>query len=175
MRGITLGVVSQKRAYYTLFSEDEITATLFDEEVGVHLGMKFTVSMDGWIYGTRFYKSLGHLGINTAQLFDIGGNLLASEIYENESVSGWQSVYFTDPQFVSTGGIYIISYHNNMGYYSSTNNFFTEEVVNGPITALNSDDVRSLGNGVFKYSPTPSFPDETWAQTNYWIDILFST
>jgi hypothetical protein len=33
----------------------------------------------------------------------------------------------------------------------------------------------SAGNGVYRYSATPAFPDSTFQSTNYWVDVLFTT
>ena len=34
--------------------------------------------------------------------------------------------------------------------------------------------VRANPNGVFAYSPTPTFPSGTFNGTNYWVDVMFS-
>ena len=42
----------------------------------------------------------------------------------------------------------------------------------GPCSAL-ADSQGS--NGVYRYAAAPSFPDQTWQASNYWVDIVFTT
>jgi len=32
----------------------------------------------------------------------------------------------------------------------------------------------SGGNGVYAYSATPAFPNQTWEDANYWVDVVFT-
>src|SRR5262249_21202904 len=33
----------------------------------------------------------------------------------------------------------------------------------------------SGGNGVYNYSSSSSFPNNTWSASNYWVDVVFNT
>jgi uncharacterized protein DUF4082 len=44
-------------------------------------------------------------------------------------------------------------------------------VDNGPLHALANG--VSGGNGVYRYGPSSTFPDQSWASSNYWVDVVF--
>jgi hypothetical protein len=46
-------------------------------------------------------------------------------------------------------------------------------VDNAPLHAL--QDGVSGGDGVYTYSSTSSFPNNTWQSSNYWVDVVFTT
>ena len=50
--------------------------------------------------------------------------------------------------------------------------YFGTQYVNDPLTALASG--ADGGYGVYSYSATSVFPTNTYQQTNYWVDVLFS-
>ena len=64
------------------------------------------------------------------------------------------------------------SYHTSVGRYSVTENYFAANVVNGPLTALAS--AANGGNGVYAYGNGGTFPTNTYAATNYWVDVVFN-
>jgi hypothetical protein len=83
-------------------------------------------------------------------------------------------VSFASPVAVSADTTYVASYFAPNGRYSVTQNFFTSAGVdNGPLHAL-ADGVQG-GNGVFRYGASSVFPDQTWAASNYWVDVVFQT
>jgi hypothetical protein len=93
--------------------------------------------------------------------------------FTNESASGWQEVSFSNPVSVTAGITYIGSMHSSSGDYAVTNPFFTQAVVNTPLTALaNGDDG---GNGVYKYSASSTFPTDNFGSSNYWVDVASKT
>src|SRR5690606_11570597 len=63
----------------------------------LQLGMKFRASEDGMATGVRFYKQAGNSGTHTGQLYSVGGELLASAVFEDETPSGWQQADFPVP------------------------------------------------------------------------------
>ena len=50
-------------------------------------------------------------------------------------------------------------------------NYFTTNVVNGPLTAL-ADGVDG-GDGVYAYGSGGVFPTSTYLKANYWVDVVF--
>ena len=139
----------------------------------LELGMKFTTTSNGYINALRFYKASGNLGTHTGQLFTATGTLLAQAIFTNETASGWQQVSLPTPVAVTAGTVYIVAYHSSDGYYSSTNNYFTATVENGPLRGLSS--AESGGNGLYRYNATPVIPDGSYFSSNYWVDVDFNT
>ena len=65
----------------------------------VELGVKFKASVNGYISGIRFYKSVANIGTHTGTLWSATGTMLATGTFTNETTQGWQQLNFTD-----TGG-----------------------------------------------------------------------
>ncbi|WP_424494679.1 DUF4082 domain-containing protein, partial [Salinimicrobium sp. GXAS 041] len=144
---------------------------LYNDGLGLQVGMKFRAIEDGVILGARFYKQSGTTGTHTAQLYTRSGNLLAESMFQNETASGWQEVYFTLPVSITANTTYVISYHSSNGYYSSDNPYFNNPVINGSLVGLQSG--SDGPNGVYRYSSTPTFPDLNFQTSNYWVDVIF--
>ena len=134
--------------------------------------MKFSASVNGTIAGIRFYKGPQNTGTHTGNLWSIGGTLLGSAVFSNESVGGWQQVTFPTPVAVTAGTTYVASYHTTSGFYSVDGAYFQASgVTNGPLQALANG--VSAGNGVYRYGPTSGFPTLTYNSNNYWVDVVF--
>ena len=142
-----------------------------------NLGVKFSSDTSGYITGIRFYKSGNNTGTHIGELWDTSGNLLAQATFTNESASGWQNVAFSQNVPITAGTTYVASYFDPVGHYSYDHGTdpggLTNAVNNPPLHALASG--ASGGNGVFNYSSTASFPNQTFSDSNYWVDVLFST
>jgi hypothetical protein len=66
---------------------------------------------------------------------------------------------------------YVASHHTN-GVYTATNNFFTNAISSGTLTAPSCD------NGVYSYWGTSTagiFPTSAFNGTNYFADVVFSS
>ncbi|PTX45345.1 uncharacterized protein DUF4082, partial [Christiangramia gaetbulicola] len=157
----------------TVFEPESIPFNLLNEGAGIQLGMKFSSEIDGYINGVRFYKQNGHTGTHIGQLYDRSGNLLAEATFVNESASGWQEVLFSSSVPILKNTTYIISYHSSDGYYSVSDSFFGQAVVNRPLKALAEGEDGP--NGVFLISETPGFPIDEFEASNYWVDAVFHT
>ena len=138
----------------------------------VEVGVKFTASVAGYVSGIRFYKGAANTGTHTGSLWSGNGTLLARATFTGESASGWQQVNFATPVAVTPGSTYIASYHAPNGHYALNLNYFTSAHSNGPLQALANS---QSSNGVYRYSATPGFPDQTWQASNYWVDLAFTT
>ncbi len=150
------------------------TASIFKNDgSALALGVKFSTSSNGYITGLRFYKAIGNTGTHIGQLYTLSGTLLAEATFTNETASGWQQVNLTNPVAVTAGTVYIVSYHSSAGNYSTTNNYFTTALVNGPLRGL--ADGENGGNGLYRYNPTPAVPNGTYLASNYWVDVEFNT
>ena len=136
-------------------------------------GLKFQTSTNGYIFGIRFYKSAANTGTHVGNLWSNSGALLASAVFTNESVSGWQQVTFSSPVAVTAGVTYVASYFTPSGHYSFNGDFFTSNVVSGPLVAL--ADGADGPNAVYAYGSSSSFPTSTYGASNYWVDVVFDT
>ena len=138
----------------------------------VELGVKFRVATNGTISAIRFYKGPQNTGPHTGSIWTGSGALLASAAFTGETATGWQQLNFAQPIPITAGGTYIASYHTTVGFYSLTENYFAANVVSGPLTALAS--AANGGNGVYVYGNGGTFPANTFAASNYWVDIVFN-
>ncbi|MBV8452021.1 MAG: DUF4082 domain-containing protein, partial [Deltaproteobacteria bacterium] len=147
------------------------TNVTINDPNSVELGMKFQASSSGNIVGISFYKGPNNTGTHVGNLWSTTGALLATATFTNETASGWQQAYFSNPVAIATGTTYVASYHTS-GFYSADGGFFGNAVVNGPLTALASG--TSGGNGVYAYGSSSSFPANTYNSANYWVDVMFT-
>ncbi len=141
----------------------------FADGNAVELGVKFQADVAGEIVGIRFYKGAGNTGVHVGRLWNAAGTLLGSATFSNETASGWQEVRFSTPVPIAAGQTYVASYFAPSGGYAADAGYFGGEVVAGPLRALGS--AASGGNGVFRYGG--GFPDASFNDTNYWVDVVF--
>ncbi|MBL7739314.1 MAG: DUF4082 domain-containing protein [Chitinophagaceae bacterium] len=160
----------------TIFQTSDVPAITnqYNAIAGVELGVKFKAGINGYVKGLRFYKSTNDTGTHTGTLWTNGGTLMTQVTFLNESASGWQEILFDTPVSITAGNIYVASYHSPTGYYSETNPYFTEDKVNGPLTAIEDSDPANP-NGLYKFTTTPSFPNLNYQSDNYWVDVIFDT
>lgn len=159
---------------FTVFSTTTIPPVLADaDNSAVELGMKFRTDVAGVITGVRFYKSAANTGVHLGNLWSSTGTLLGTVTFTNESASGWQQAVFATPIAVNANTTYVISYHTNVGKYSTSNFFFTGAGAdNGPLHALASG--VDGANGVYAYGAASAFPANSFEDTNYYVDAVFS-
>lgn len=154
--------------YMTLFAPTATPAIVNTTDASaVELGVKFQSSVAGTVNGIRYYKSNLDTGTHTGSLWSSTGTRLANLTFTNETSTGWQMATFSNPVAITPGVTYTASYHTNVGRYSSTNNYFTANVTNGPLTA------PAAGNGVFTYGSASLFPTSSAQGINFWVDVLF--
>jgi hypothetical protein len=139
----------------------------------VELGLKFKPNVDGWVVGVRFYKGPGNTGPHTGTLWNAKGLKIAQVTFTDETASGWQTANFDERVVVKAHAVYVISYHAPVGHYSYTHWYFNNSHDNGYIHMSSSQ--RAHGNGVYAYSNSPTYPTYTWTNTNYFVDVLFTT
>jgi hypothetical protein len=139
----------------------------------VEVGVKVQSDVNGSVTGIRFYKGPTNTGTHVGNLWSSGGTLLGSGTFANETASGWQEMDFATPIAISANTVYVVSYHTNVGQYSITRNYFTNQGVNNPpLHALQSG--VSGSDGVYAYGPTSHFPTSSYQDTNYWVDLVFT-
>ncbi|MFN7141594.1 MAG: DUF4082 domain-containing protein, partial [Limisphaerales bacterium] len=140
----------------------------------VELGLKFRSAIPGNITGIRFYKGSENTGTHIGRLWTADGTLLASVVFANETPSGWQSQLLTTPVPIAANTTYIVSYNAPQGRYAADVSYFASTGhENYPLQAPSSGQVG--GNGVYRYGPSGSFPDQTFNAANYWVDVEFQS
>ncbi len=145
----------------------------FPDDNAVELGVAFTSDTDGFIDGVRFYKGDANTGTHIGSLWTSTGTLLAQATFTNESADGWQEVDFATPVPITAGTLYVASYHTDVGEYAVTPAFFsTSGFDNAPLHAPGGN--PSNPNGLFAYSPVPTFPTGTFNGNDYFVDVVFT-
>ncbi len=144
------------------------------DTVAVELGVKFRTDVSGYVTGIRFFKGAGNTGTHSGSLWTSGGQLLATAQFINETATGWQQVNFGAAVPISANTVYVASYFAPSGGYAGDNNYFANAGVDNGLVHLLQNGV-SGGNGVFVYGASGGFPAQTFAATNYWVDVVFAT
>ena len=157
----------------TVFSTAAVPAVASENDNNaVELGMKFRSDVAGIVTGVRFYKGISNTGTHTGSLWSRTGALLASVTFSAETASGWQQANFTSPVSITANTTYVVSYHAPNGFYAANGGFFTTSADRAPLHGLASG-TDGL-NGVYRYGGS-GFPNESYNNTNYWVDVVFGT
>ncbi|MBR0739354.1 DUF4082 domain-containing protein [Bradyrhizobium liaoningense] len=157
----------------SLFSSSTPVHNEYNDGSPLELGLKFTSSTAGDITALKFYRSANDNGPDLLDLWSATGTKLASVTFTNTSASGWQTVSLPTPVAMAADTTYIASYHTT-GAYVATNDFFTNPVTSGSLTAPSTS--AAGGNGVYAYGGTNSeglFPSNSFNASNYWADVVF--
>jgi hypothetical protein len=140
----------------------------------VNLGVKFQSDTAGYINGIRFYKgNANNGGTHIGSLWSSTGSLIAQVTFTNESGTGWQDAQFNGSVAIAANTTYIASYYAPQSHYPYTSGGLTTQVDSAPLHALASG--ASGGNGVFAYAAGVQLPTSTFNDTNYWVDVDYST
>lgn len=137
----------------------------------VELGTKFRSSTNGYVTALRYWNPAGASGTRVGHLWTSSGTQIAEVTFPTATGTGWQEAQLSSPVAVSANTTYIVSYHAPNGY-SSSNGYFAASGVNAaPLRALQNGEDGT--NGVYKYGPSGTFPDESYQSSNYWVDVVF--
>jgi hypothetical protein len=139
----------------------------------VELGTRFTSDVGGQITGVRFYKGATNTGTHTGTLWSISGTKLAQVTFTNETAQGWQQANFATPVTITAGTQYVISYHAPNGNYSVDDGGFTGRSADNPPLHAPASTAGAL-NGLYIYGASPAFPNASYHDSNYWVDVVFS-
>lgn len=157
----------------TIWPSTSVPATVDAGSDGAQeLGMKFRSDVNGYITGIRFYKASTNTGIHVANLWTSTGTRLATTTFTNETESGWQEVNFSTPVAITANTVYVASYFCPAGHQSVDRNYFENKGMDSaPLHALASG--VSGANGVYAYGSSSVFPNSSYLNTNYWVDVMF--
>ncbi|QFZ18007.1 DUF4082 domain-containing protein [Saccharothrix syringae] len=157
----------------SLFSAATVPTEVSSGETDAYeLGVRFVPSANGAVTGIRFYKGAANTGTHTGTLWSAGGQQLATGTFQGETASGWQTLVFDQPVQVDAGTTYVASYYAPNGHYSvDTGYFMGNSVTSPPLSAPAS--AEGMLNGLYKAGP--GFPGQSYAGSNYWVDVVFTT
>jgi hypothetical protein len=162
-------------AQSTIFGTTTPKTDPADSDTGaVTLGVKFKSTQAGTISAIRFYRAARNSNGYTVKLFNAGGTRLAQARSTSDTCAlpCWEQISLVSPISISPNTVYIAAYYTSNGRYADdtyTNGGLTNAVTTGPLTAPASSSVG--GNGVYTYST--GFPNQTWRDSNYYVDVVF--
>jgi hypothetical protein len=137
------------------------------EGLAVEAGVRFTADTNGYITGIRFYKGTANTGTHIANLWSSSGQLLASATFVNETATGWQQVNFSAPVAITAGTTYVASYFAPNGHAAFDNDYFTSAYSSGSLRV-------PISGGVYRYGTVTGFPNLSYRNSNYWVDVVFA-
>jgi hypothetical protein len=147
----------------------------------VELGVKFRSSIAGNVNAVRVYRT-GAGPAFPVSLWKRDGTLLGTSSGAAVTSAGWETVTFSAPIAIVANTTYIASYFAADGYFAYTPNGLASEIANGSHlkavadcnmgAACDADD-SSGGNGVYMYSATTLFPNQSYNASNYFADVVF--
>jgi hypothetical protein len=138
-----------------------------DDDGAVNLGLQFQASSSGKVVGIRFYKEVDNTGTHIGSLWSATGTLLASGTFSAETASGWQELDFATPVAITANTTYVVSYHTDTGHYAATSGGLAAPVTNGALTA-------TVGGGLYSYDSANVFPTNSFNNSNYWVDVVYT-
>ena len=183
----------QPGSAYTLWGNSvRPTVAWTGDDQPTEVGVLFESTLAGSIAGIRFYDADPFSidgddgdGADTyvVHLWTASGTLLATANYalNDDSSLGWQQANFKTPVSIAANTVYVASYYTVGGYAQDVGYFENAGVTTGPLHALsatevgNLDNVAADGNGVFVMGTGGGFPTNTYAGSNYWVDVAFNT
>jgi len=156
----------------SLFGSQVPVTSAANDASGVELGVRFKATIDGYINGVRFYKGVGNSGTHTGTVWSASGIALSTGTFANETATGWQTLQLASPVEVTAGTVYVASYFAPNGHYAADPNVFAGSDYKAPPLTAPGRPSNSL-NGV--YQGGHRYPDQSFNDTNYWVDVLFTT
>ncbi|MGP5071867.1 DUF4082 domain-containing protein [Arthrobacter rhombi] len=150
------------------FQENE-EPTQLDPQDGsaVELGMRMKATQDVELHAVRYYKGPMASGKHTGTVWDESGTKLATVTFSSETSSGWQTAYLDQPVEIAANEVFTVSYHAPTGGYVFSPSAFSHGQSKGSLSLVGS-------NGVFVYGSGSALPTDSWNDTNYFVDVLYS-
>ena len=140
----------------------------------VELGLRFRTDVDGIVTALRYYRGGGNSGNHVGRLWALDGTLLGTATFDAEGDEGWQQAPLDPVVPITAGTTYVVSYlAPNGGYAADAGMFGSAGVARGPLRALAAGEATGSGNGVFRYGADGGFPNASWGNANYWVDLVF--
>jgi hypothetical protein len=132
----------------------------------ITVGVKFSSLIDGKLTHIKYYKGSQNTGVHVGKVWSSTGQLLATVTFTGETASGWQKQALPTPLTITKNTQYTVSVYNASKYYSDTVNYYTSETTKEAL-------VFPVGAGVYTYSD--AYPTESWNDSSYFVDFIFTT
>jgi hypothetical protein len=128
----------------------------------LELGVQLSTSSDLRVTQVKFYKGAASTQPYVANVWDAGGNLLATAPFSQTTRSGWQTVNLGSPVIITAGSTFTVSVFSTA--YAFSGSAFPSTTV-GPLTVRRS---------VYRYTDTSAFPSQS-AGHQYAVDLTVQT
>ncbi|MFZ4117137.1 MAG: InlB B-repeat-containing protein [Rhodoluna sp.] len=97
---------SSSQFFNDALPENAYIAQLDDQ---VHMGNEVSTSESGWVKQVRYYRLSGDDSAISASVWSSEGVLLGSQLFAGGTESGWQSVTFDEPVYMSANETFYVS------------------------------------------------------------------
>jgi hypothetical protein len=167
-----IGIAQAQQTPITIFGTATPKVPSDSDTNAVTLGVKFKSTQAGTVSAIRFYRAFRAPSVGyTVKLFNTGHTLLAQAKTAKDTcaIPCWEQVSLASPITISANTLYIAAYYDANGRYAGDTGGLTNTVTSGPLSAPSSSSVG--GNGVYTYST--GFPNQTYQDSNYYVDIVF--
>jgi hypothetical protein len=162
----TLFSVSSLPVQQSIFTTQTPQNPIDTDNVAGEYGMAFTSSVPGQITGVRYWKSSSDTGTHTGRLWRVSDRaLLATVTFGGGTSTGWQTQSFPSPVTIAANTRYVVTV-STPKYYGFTQAGLATAITNGPLSTVVG------GNGVYG-SMLGAFPTLSWANSNYFRDVVF--
>jgi hypothetical protein len=152
-----------------------------DETSPVTLGVRFYTSTIGQLTAVKMYRGAELSGDTHVYVYETDGTQIASGTLAKPATftAGWRTVNLSSPINLRPNHEYIAAYFADNGLYASNSHYFCaggSVPLGGPVVPqLDTNCSESGGhNGLYSYSGSPHFPDSSYHETNYWVDVVFN-
>jgi hypothetical protein len=160
-KAATNNCVLRRPATQALYSRRAIPGAEDSDTNSVTLGVKFTVTRNGYVSGVRFYRS-AHASAHAIDLWQGSRKLAGGDV--PAVGTGWIDALFSRPVRVIHGTTYVASY--SASRYVARNHGFDKARAAHDISA-------PKGAGVYHYGATPAAPSRNYQNSEYYVSPLF--
>ena len=140
----------------------------------VELGLRLRADIAGWISGVRFYKGAGNGGTHVGSLWSNSGTLPgARDVHRRERLrlaAGQLRRTCAGLRGDDVRGVVLPHQRPLRGQRLGVRRAGVDASL---LHALR--DGLDGASGVYRYSSQPTFPDQTFQSSNYWVDVVFET
>lgn len=161
-------------AVVSLFEKGAVTATSYNDNAGLELGMRVTATQAASVTELRYFRAVSDSNdtdVRDGHIWDSAGHLLGTVTFTSTvGQSGWQTATLATAVNIQAGQTYTVSYHT-LDNYVATGGYFTTSHTDatGELTA------PAGSNGVYAYGSGLTLPAATYGNTNYWVDLGVTT
>jgi hypothetical protein len=180
------GITGATTPPQSLFTTQVPVTTNVSEGVPVTIATTFVPTVGGTVTGGRFRAADNTGGTYQLVLFSVDsddsptatgtGTVLATATFGALTQSVYNTATFATPVSVQANTAYRIAVRTSEGRYSATNNFFATALVNGNLTAPQSNTslttIGPLENGNY-CSGLTGYPNQSYQSSSYFVDPLF--